>query len=158
MTFFTTFRWGGIGRAFLVLISLQFGLFTGSALGAPSVQIRQALPDVAERAVQGVVNISSQVKRKGRQYSQDPFLRHFFRGHPQTQRRGGSLGSGVLVDEAGTVLTNHHVIEGADEIKVTLADGREFTAAVVGADPKSDLAVIRVESRGRSIVTDRSER
>ena len=56
-----------------------------------------------------------------------------------------SLGSGVLVDEQGTILTNSHVVKGADEIEVQLSDGRKFPAKVVGADAKSDVAVIGLE-------------
>jgi len=84
----------------------------------------------------------------------DPFWRRFFgnqpRGstpnrHPNIPRQYG-LGSGVVVTQDGYILTNNHVVDNADEVKVTLHDGREFTAKVVGRDPKSDIAVIKVDA------------
>lgn len=94
----------------------------------------------------------------------DPFWRRFFgdqfgQTHPhgpngrlRPQTRNG-LGSGVIVTEDGYILTNNHVIDGANEIKVALQDGREFTAKVVGRDPKSDLAVIKVDANDLPVVT-----
>jgi serine protease DegQ len=77
----------------------------------------------------------------------DPWLRFFFgqRGAPQglEQRRG--LGSGVIVSSEGYLVTNHHVIEGADEIEVQLADGRQAVAQVVGTDPETDVAVLKID-------------
>jgi serine protease Do len=103
-----------------------------------------SVPDVAERSVQGVVNIST-TKKIDERFGRDP-LRRWFQG--QGRRRAPaahSLGSGVLIRENGLILTNHHVIAGADTIKVNFADGREFSAKLVGQDPKSDVAVIRLE-------------
>jgi len=83
----------------------------------------------------------------------DPFFRHFFGEGPSRQqevpreRREQSLGSGVIVSADGYVMTNNHVIAGADEVRVTLADRREMEARVVGADPKTDLAVLKLEAR-----------
>jgi Do/DeqQ family serine protease len=82
-------------------------------------------------------------------FEQDPFFRHFFDFGPPRQQgphEEQSLGSGVIVREDGTILTNNHVIQGADEIRVTLSDKRSFTAKLVGTDPKSDLAVLRIEN------------
>ncbi len=109
-------------------------------------EVRKQLPDVAERAVKSVVNISSsKTVVRGRRPDMDPFFRHFFgpRGRPPVQR-GNSLGSGVVVSGDGLVLTNSHVVKDADDITITLADGQERKAELVGADPKSDVAVIRV--------------
>lgn len=83
----------------------------------------------------------------------DPFWRRFFgdqfrRGFPQgpsTEIQHG-LGSGVIVTKDGYILTNNHVVDGAKEVKVTLQDGREFTAKVVGRDPKSDIAVVKIDA------------
>jgi len=115
------------------------------------------LAEIAERAAPSVVNISStKVLRApggpdegGSPFMDDPFFRRFFQlppgqGIPQ-ERRAQSLGSGVIVDDEGIVLTNNHVIDGADEIKVTLADNREFDAELIGADPQSDVAVVRIK-------------
>jgi serine protease Do len=85
----------------------------------------------------------------------DPFWRRFFGDHfggntPNPQRsipRQYGLGSGVIVTKDGYILTNNHVVDKADEVKVTLQDGREFTAKVVGRDPKSDIAVIKIDAK-----------
>jgi serine protease Do len=90
----------------------------------------------------------------------DPFWQRFFGdqfGHvvppnqPDSWREHG-LGSGVIVTEDGYILTNNHVVDSADTVKVTLTDGREFTAKVVGRDPKSDIAVVKIDAGGLPIV------
>jgi serine protease Do len=118
------------------------------------------ISDVAERAVKSVVNISStrvnHFAGGGHElmpFFNDPFFEHFFGnapGLPQQHQdlRQSSLGSGVVVSSDGLVLTNNHVIAGADDIRVTLAPGHDFKAKVVGADPRADLALIRLEGRG----------
>lgn len=79
----------------------------------------------------------------------DPFFKRFFGdllpSLPQRRREANSLGSGVIVDADGTVVTNNHVIQGADEITVVLNDRREFKARLVLADPDTDLAVLAIE-------------
>ncbi|HSU54540.1 MAG TPA: DegQ family serine endoprotease [Candidatus Dormibacteraeota bacterium] len=85
----------------------------------------------------------------------DDFLRRFFGDDSQGRmpRRDGAvprqqgIGSGVIVSKEGYILTNNHVVDGADELKVSLTDGREFTAKVIGRDPKSDLAVIKIDAK-----------
>ncbi|MEK9725327.1 MAG: trypsin-like peptidase domain-containing protein, partial [Rhodospirillaceae bacterium] len=87
----------------------------------------------------------------------DPFFKRFFGdgfGVPLNQpetRRQNSLGSGVIVDPAGVIVTNRHVIQGADEIQVILADRREFRATVMATDAKTDLAVLNVDTGGRKL-------
>lgn len=112
----------------------------------------QPLPTLApmlEKARPAVVNIatSSEVRIPDNPLLRDPFFRRFF-GVPDQQpqtRRNQSLGSGVIVDAAnGYVLTNNHVIDKAQEITVTLVDGRVLTATLVGADPEADVAVIQI--------------
>ena len=104
--------------------------------------------DAARQAMPAVVNIftSQEVKRPRSPFMNDPLFRFFF-GDPQDagpQRREG-LGSGVIVSADGYILTNHHVVESVDEIEVALADSRKVRARVVGTDPETDLAVLKVE-------------
>lgn len=125
----------------------------------PAPELQQAAPlsrqqgpvsysEAVEKAAPAVVNIYSTrvVAREEHPLMSDPFFRQFFGDDlPTQQRLLSSLGSGVIVSEDGYVLTNHHVIDGADEIQVALRDGRETLAEVIGTDPESDLAVLRIE-------------
>ena len=109
---------------------------------ASAAQLGQAFGEVARRVEPAVVNINTeQIVRTSR----DP-LEEFFglRGTPREFRRP-SLGSGFIVDPQGYILTNHHVVGRADRISVKLNDGRTLDATVVGTDPQTDLAVIRVQ-------------
>lgn len=101
-----------------------------------------------EQAAPAVVNIYSSriIEREQHPLMSDPFFRQFFGdGMPTRRRMLSSLGSGVIVSEDGYVLTNHHVIRDADQIQVALRDGRETLAQVIGTDPESDLAVLRID-------------
>jgi len=104
--------------------------------------------DAARQAMPAVVNIytSQEVKRPRHPFMDDPLFRYFFgdQNDPGPQRREG-LGSGVIVGEEGYILTNHHVIESVDQIEVALADARKVRARVVGTDPETDLAVLKIE-------------
>jgi len=107
---------------------------------------------LVEAAAPAVVNIYSRRVVRSRAVSplfNDPFFRRFFGdrfglGLPR-ERVQNSLGSGVIVDAGGTIVTNHHVIAGADEITVVLADRREFEAELLGSDERTDLAVLRID-------------
>ena len=84
----------------------------------------------------------------------DPMFRYFFGNQFDAQtRRSASLGSGVIVSDKGYVLTNHHVIEAADEIEVALADTRRTKARVVGTDPETDLAVLKIDVKNLPAIT-----
>jgi serine protease DegQ len=104
--------------------------------------------DAARQAMPAVVNIftSQEVKRPRPPLMDDPLFRYFF-GDPQDAgpRRREGLGSGVIVSADGYVLTNHHVIESVDQIEIALADSRKVRARVVGTDPETDLAVLKIE-------------
>jgi serine protease Do len=105
------------------------------------------LSDVAERVVDSVVNISTTRQVDLGPAASDPFFTDpdspFYMS--PDQRKQSALGSGVIVGERGRVLTNAHVVDGADTIKVTLADGTEYDAKVVGVDKQSDLAVVQMQ-------------
>lgn len=99
------------------------------------------------KAAPAVVNIFTRQTRSTPQHPlfSDPFFRYFFGEEPSQQRPASSLGSGVIVSPDGYILTNNHVIEAADAIEVALADGRKAEAIVVGADPETDLAVLKIQ-------------
>lgn len=101
--------------------------------------------DAAQTALPAVVHIFTSQEVRRHPFINDPVFRHFFgdRFGPESQRQSG-LGSGVIVSPDGLVLTNNHVIESADEIEVALYDGRKTKAKLVGADPESDLAVLKI--------------
>src|SRR5499427_5363467 len=108
-------------------------------------EIRLSYAPVVKRVAPAVVNVYAARVVENRPMFDDPIFRRFFGGggrHEQVQR---SLGSGVIVDPAGLVVTNFHVIENADQIKISLADKREFEADIVLKDQRSDLAVLRLK-------------
>ena len=115
------------------------------------------LPDftqLVEQTSAAVVKINTvQKARKGKSRQMAPgqipeIFRDLFqqRQRPQTQRPVMAMGSGFVISEDGYIITNHHVIDGADEIVVRFSDRREFTATVVGKDRRSDLALLKVEA------------
>jgi serine protease DegQ len=105
----------------------------------------------AKRAMPAVVNIftSTIIKTPPNPFIDDPRFRFFF-GDPgdDEPQNSSSLGSGVIVSPDGYILTNHHVVEAADQIEVALADGRKTKAHVIGSDPETDIAVIKIELPG----------
>ena len=106
--------------------------------------------DAVARAAQSVVNIYTTQSMAENPYMNDPVLRRFFEYHNGVPSDQGetNLGSGVIVSDDGYIVTNAHVVEKADEIIVGLNDGRKSRATVVGVDPDSDLAVIKVDMKG----------
>ena len=114
----------------------------------PAAVNGQPVPSLApmlQRVMPAVVSVNTkQVVRVRNPFGNDPFLRRMFPNIPQ-ERINESLGSGVIVDAAqGYVLTNHHVIEGADDVSVTLGDGRTLKAEFLGSDADTDVALIRI--------------
>ncbi len=111
----------------------------------------QAFYTVAQRAKPAVVSIST--VRTVQSYSRSPFMNdpffNYFYGDPYGEQTREGLGSGVMVTKYGHILTNHHVIERASKITVTLSDGTEYTASVIGSDKKTDLAVLKIDNTAK---------
>ncbi len=131
----------------ILSVNLQAGLPATDSQG----QILPSLAPMLKKINAAVVNISTFSTRYARQnpLMNDPFFRHFFdsQRRQQPQQRSSSAGSGVIINASrGIVITNYHVIEKADEIKVALIDGRNFTATLLGSDPDLDIAVLQIKA------------
>ena len=122
-------------------------------------KMNQAMSEVAAAVKPAVVNISlsQTVHMRSNPFFEDPFFQQFFgngsrnRGRQRDYKQYG-LGSGVIIAKDGYILTNYHVVKDADEIKVRLADKREFKGKVVGADAKTDLAVVKIAASGLPVL------
>lgn len=113
-----------------------------------SGQVALSFAPVVKAAAPAVVNIyTATVDRRPRSMNEE-FIQRFFGGAPVQPRVSQSLGSGVIVGADGLIITNNHVVEGADQILVALADRREFKAKILFADPRLDLALLKVETDG----------
>jgi serine protease Do len=119
-----------------------------------ATQLSNSFADIIEKASPAVVKISmtrvikASEQQRNNPFADDPFFGQFFRGpnaRPRDQREQG-LGSGVIVNPAGYILTNNHVVEKATSLKVYLSDGRNLSGKVVGTDPQTDLAVVKIEA------------
>jgi serine protease DegQ len=129
------------------------GARTVPMLQAPSSAPTASYREAAGRASPAVVNIlTSKASREAHPILKDPFFRRFFGDRMPPDEQMSSLGSGVIVSAEGYILTNFHVVEGADQIEVGLADGRKAKARVVGTDPETDLAVIRISERNLPVM------
>jgi len=134
----------------LLLFTLLFSSPSYAVL--PSHVDGKPLPTLApmlENVIPAVVNISTKTRVQIREnhFFDDPFFDFFFKDFPTRSRKReeNSLGSGVIIDaHKGYVITNHHVIENAHEINVTLKDGRKVQANLIGADPETDIALIQI--------------
>jgi len=136
-----------------VRVFLQPDPAPGTASSGPRAD---SYHDAVRKAMPSVVNVftTKEVRVRRGPTLNDPLLRRFF-GDPSTDetRRSTSLGSGVVVSTGGYILTNNHVVEAADEIEVALQDDRKLVAKVVGSDPDTDLAVLRVEAQDLPAIT-----
>jgi len=150
---------------FLTLVLVVFSFASSSAqnkvitattqpAAASVASIQNSYADLVNRVSPAVVTIRSTERARAAQqfpFMDDPTFREFFGDRmPQQQQppqRVQGVGSGVIVNSEGYILTNHHVVDGALEIKVELTDNRTFTAKLVGSDPPSDLAVLKIDAR-----------
>ncbi len=150
----------------LILLSLAFG--TGLAACAQQTPVagrvisQEDFINAAESTVNGVVSVKSFVTPRQQQYRgnggydpffDDPMFQYFFgvpsqppRQQEEPEQRQAGLGSGVIISDDGYIVTNNHVIDGAERLEVTLNDNRNFTATIVGADPVTDLALIKIDA------------
>ncbi len=152
--------------AWLVVASVKPGWLSGAQINSfvEKVSLRESLNDgrlspgsyheAVKHSMPAVVNIftskaETNTKPKGSrsQNSGDPFFNFFFGEKAPQEEPRSNLGSGVLVSPEGIILTNHHVISDADEIDIALADGRKLKAQVIGSDPDTDIAVLKIESK-----------
>jgi serine protease Do len=132
---------------------------SAAAAESSAVGVQNSYADLVSRVSPAVVTIRSTERSRAPQqfpFMDDPTFREFFGDRaPQQQqpRRVQGVGSGVIINPDGYILTNHHVVDGALEIKVELTDNRTFTAKLVGSDPPSDLAVLKVDAKGLPTVS-----
>ena len=156
-----------VNKVFFIMVAVLI-VFTASCLsdkGRTEVTgFPQSFSQLAKMVKPAVVNVSttSTVRVPGNPFKQffgphgEPygdFFGRFFGDIPDREMKQRSLGSGFIVDKEGYIITNNHVVSGADEIKVKLADGREYTAKVVGRDNKTDLALIKISSIFKDLPT-----
>ncbi len=174
--------WLFFAQAVTVLLALMFIVVTlkpqwlqrqgqlGKQLATPIVAVREVAPGIggapattsyaeaAQKAMPAVVNVFS--SKDGSlppdPRAKDPLFRYFFgdrNARKQQDEPAANLGSGVIVSPEGYILTNQHVVDGADQIEVALADGRTATAKVIGSDPETDLAVLKINMTNLPTIT-----
>jgi Do/DeqQ family serine protease len=147
----------GYGNRAAPVVPLQEAApLTGSVSPGPAAGL--SFREAARKALPSVVHIFTRkaVRAQRHPFMNDPLFRHFFGETPEGEggaQRNLGLGSGVIVSPQGYILTNNHVIEAADEIEVSLNDGRKLKAKLVGADPESDIAVLQVSAEQLPAIT-----
>jgi serine protease Do len=135
------------------------GLVVDNRPLANNVKISTSFAPIVKKVVPSVVKVEVRIPGKEAEMPDNPLFRQFFGGqfgggaHKFTTPTQHGVGSGVIVTKDGYILTNNHVVDGANEVTVTLNDGKEYKAKVVGKDPKSDLAVIKIEASDMPAIT-----
>jgi Do/DeqQ family serine protease len=142
-----------LGFAFLLLLAAAGARADERVVPTSPAEVHLSFAPVVAKVRPSVVNVyASRVETMPRNpLFDDPFFRHFF-GEPDVRRNkrvAQSLGSGVIVDADGLVVTNHHVIGGMTAVKIALVDKREYDAKIVLDDPRTDLAVLKIEGQGK---------
>ena len=129
-------------------VTLKEGAYDGNTISPGSYH------DAVKKSMPAVVNIftskttAKPKTRKGSNgKSSDPLFKFFFGDQPPEEEPTSSLGSGVLVSPEGIILTNHHVISDADDIDIALSDGRKVKAKIIGSDPETDIAVLKIDAK-----------
>src|SRR5512143_3825096 len=153
-----------VGAFVIFAAALSFVLFHGEGRGegAEATGFPQSFADLVARVTPAVVNISATttVTVPGNPFKHffgpgeegyDDFWKRVFGDVPDREMKQRSLGSGFIIDKDGFIVTNNHVVAEAREIKVKLADGREFDAKVIGRDEKTDLALIRISTPTKNL-------
>jgi len=140
--------------ALLVAVLSQHAAAQQRQVPTSAAQLQLSYAAVVQRVAPAVVNVYAQhVVANNNPFLADPFFRQFFGGGMPREQVERSLGSGVIVDASGLVVTNYHVIADASEVKVALADKREFDADIVLKDQRSDLAVLRIKGASERFAT-----
>ncbi|MGY8999116.1 MAG: DegQ family serine endoprotease [Rhodospirillales bacterium] len=142
--------WGALSG--LLMLLLVFPVYAQKKVPSSQAEIKLSFAPLVKKVAPAVVNIFTRKTVRQRSLSplfDDPFFRRFFgeqfRNGQETKKKvQNSLGSGVIVKSDGTIVTNHHVIKGAEEITVVLSDRREFDAKIIGSDKRTDLAVLKI--------------
>lgn len=133
-----------LALAFLLVTPFASSYAQTSQVPSSQVEIQLSFAPLVKQVAPSVVNVYAARKQRQRSpFAGDPFFERFFGGRGRSQRNQNSLGSGVIVDSSGIIITNHHVIKDADEVKIALSDGREFEAEIILKDEASDLAVLK---------------
>ncbi|MBL6852323.1 MAG: trypsin-like peptidase domain-containing protein, partial [Alphaproteobacteria bacterium] len=146
-----------------MLAALSLALLATPALADPPKAVPNSMPQVqltfapvVKRIAPAVVNVYARsiVQAPMNPFFSDPLFSQLFGGNPgMRQRVQQSLGSGVIVRGDGVILTNNHVVQGGTDIVVALSDKREFKAKVLLADPRTDLAVLKIDTKGETMPT-----